>query len=186
MPAWLAPVAAAVGGPILSGIANTISQRETNRSNETIAQRQTDFQREMSNTAHQREVEDLKAAGLNPILSAGGNGSSTPSGGTTTLQAPQIHLPELFSLYSSMQQLDQNQQRIDIDKAKATADISKKVSDKELTELKKVLAQKGMIRAELEGDLYKVLQNAKKFFINRATKSPQLQKLNKSMEMRTP
>lgn len=44
------------------------------------AQKQMDFQREMSNTAHQREIADLKAAGLNPVLSAKLGGASTPSG----------------------------------------------------------------------------------------------------------
>lgn len=54
-----------------------------NTFNAIQAQKQMDFQKMMSDTSHQREVKDLLAAGLNPILSANG-GASTPSGSSAS------------------------------------------------------------------------------------------------------
>lgn len=53
--------------------------------NSAEAAKNRDWQKMMSDTAHQREILDLQRAGLNPVLSAsGGNGASVGSGATAS------------------------------------------------------------------------------------------------------
>lgn len=57
---------------------------EQNAFNASEAQKNRDWQTEMSNTAYQRAMADMKAAGLNPVLAYSQGGASTPSGSSAS------------------------------------------------------------------------------------------------------
>lgn len=152
---------------VLSGGLNIISgysanqsnigmQRETNAANIEMSREQMDFQREMSNTAHQREIADLKAAGLNPNLSAGGNGSSTPSGAMPSLSAPHMNAIDFTQFVPMLQR----QEMIDLDKQRVANETKKTDAEIPYTQAKTRLSQKGTIRADLEGEASGVLRDA--------------------------
>lgn len=64
-------------GSVLAGSAGAVMQGIASYKS---AQKQMKFQREMSGTAVQRQMADMRAAGINPILAARYGGASTPTG----------------------------------------------------------------------------------------------------------
>jgi len=127
---WIPLAAAAVGAA-----ATYYSAQQANRANKAEAKKNRQFQLDNSSNAHQREMADLKAAGLNPILSAGGSGASSPTGSMATMipEDPDISnhftsasktMMEKKLMESSLDQASANIAKTKVDTLKSTSDIA--------------------------------------------------------------
>lgn len=101
----------------ITGASN--SAKQSAKYSSWLAQQNNEFQKEMAQNAHQWEIEDLKKAGLNPVLSAGGSGASAGGfggGGTVGMQAGSLGgISDIINSASGLLKLSSEIDNIDQD-----------------------------------------------------------------------
>lgn len=114
---WLEPVLDLVSD-IGTNIANWFGIKNTNDTNREIHQSDQDFQAaqtqaawERDDTAHQREVADLEAAGLSPLANTTGQNVTSPLGSASpiAMQAPQFSATTAINSMLQAKQLNETE-----------------------------------------------------------------------------
>ena len=83
---------------IMQGVYNHIENSVAMNYNSAEALANREWQEHMSSTAYQRAVEDMKKAGLNPILAFANGGASTPGGSAGTISGASMGLASSSAL----------------------------------------------------------------------------------------
>lgn len=128
----LGGIVKAITNPVASLIGSGLSflgGRAQNAASAEAAARQMDFQRDMSDTSYQRQIKDLEAAGINPMLVTKLGGASTPPGAMPSFVNPALAAAQSFSALQSSQA------------AKQQAETSERLSEPQIRQVEAATAK---------------------------------------------
>nr|UXQ87993.1 MAG: DNA pilot protein [Microvirus sp.] len=113
-------IAAALGAAAIGGWLSNKGAKDRNKEQVQEARRKEAFQERMSSTAYQRSMDDMRKAGLNPILAYSQGGASTPQGAEASIEdtvAPAVSSAKQGLLLK--QELDNMRAREELDRSSA-------------------------------------------------------------------
>lgn len=158
-----------------------------------MQKRQIEWERERATHAHQWEVQDMKNAGLNPILSAGGEGAVT--GGISAPQIDTSGIRDVGDALSTSAQLaktkqetknaEETEQNIEADtelkqaqKEETTANTAVKMAEEGL--IKKKTATETIEQTKKQGEINKLRAETNKLY---ATMELEVKQLEQQIEV---
>lgn len=196
--------------------ANAQSAANTAAANQTSLQsvrEQMTYQERMSNSAYQRAMQDMRKAGLNPMLAYQQGGASSPSGASMSAQSAPVSKPDYQDplgpsvssagdIYSKGQAIQQaraglgiQQGQLQLNQANSSADIALKAaqvaattSSAKKTETESEILRSKAKREKLEGQWYDSEHGKTLFNINKINESVggSLDSLNSAKQLLNP
>jgi len=148
---------------LASPLMDYMGAKQTQRWEKQAVRTQMDFQERMSNTAYQRAMEDMRLAGINPIMVSKLGGASTPTGAKASS-------PDLGKIGSNAVQASNAMSRAQL--AKANADLATQDFD--------TLKARGLSKSILAGNPLNLLINGA---MNTLSKADQEKAIKGVLEM---
>lgn len=139
------------------GFMSMLGQERANRTNIMLAREQMKFQERMSSTAIQRATQDMRMAGINPMLAAHG-GASTPGGATAHVDdvlGPAVSsVQHARQLRSELELMRKQMRNVDAEADLKDQNRRESFAREKLTDAERKLRELAIPQAERSAEIY--------------------------------